>query len=234
MNYKKKVLKNGLRIIAVPIKGAPSVTVMSLVEAGSKYENKQNNGISHFLEHMCFKGTNKRPNARDISKELDALGAQSNAFTSQEVTGYWGKAHPKHTDKILDIIADMYLNPTFPEKDLEIEKGVIVEEINMYEDLPRRLVHDVFFELLYGDQPAGWNIAGTKKNVRAFSRDDFINYRKQHYVAGATTIVISGDINEKDIFKKVEKSFAGIPASKKNRQEKSCRKTNRTSSEIEI
>lgn len=213
--YKKKVLKNGLRIMAVPIKDAPSVTVMSLIEAGSKYENKQNNGISHFLEHMCFKGTKKRPKAIDIAKEFDSLGAQNNAFTSQEITGYWGKAHPKHTDKILDIISDMYLHPTFPTADLEIEKGVIVEEINMYEDLPQILVHEVFDELLYGNQPAGWNVAGTKENVRSFKRDDFINYRKNHYVAFASTIVIAGDIDEGDIFKKVEKSFAGVSVGKK-------------------
>lgn len=226
INYKKKVLKNGLRIIAVPIKGAPSVTVMSLIEAGSKYESKQNNGISHFLEHMCFKGTNKRPKAIDISREFDSMGAQNNAFTGQEVTGYWGKAHPKHTDKILDIISDMYLHPTLPAADLEIEKGVIVEEINMYEDLPQILVHEVFDELLYGNQPAGWSVAGTKENVRGFKRDDFVNYRKNHYVSGATAIVIAGDIDESDIFKKVEKAFAGMPDGKKTSKKKVLEKQN--------
>lgn len=226
MNYKKKVLKNGLRIIVVPIKGAPSATVMSLVEAGSKYENKQNNGISHFLEHMCFKGTDKRPSAGDIAKEFDSIGAQNNAFTSNEVTGYWGKAHPKHTEKMLDLIADMYLNPTFPEKDLEIEKGVIVEEINMYEDLPQRLVYEVFDELLYGDQPAGWSVAGTRENVRSFSRKDFINYRKQHYVASATTIVVAGDVDVNDIFKKVAKAFSQISTGKKTAKKKVLEKQN--------
>ncbi len=206
--------------MVVPIKGAPSVTVMSLIEAGSKYENKQNNGISHFLEHMCFKGTNKRPSAGDIAKEFDALGAQNNAFTSQEVTGYWGKAHPKHTEKMLDLIADMYLNPTFPEKDLEIEKGVIVEEINMYEDLPQIMVHEVFDGLLYGDQPAGWSVAGTRENVRGFTRKDFVNYRKQHYVAKATTIVVAGDVDANDIFKKVAKAFREIPIGKKTTKKK--------------
>ena len=224
--YKKKVLKNGLRIMAVPIKNAPSVTVMSLIEAGSKYENKKNNGISHFLEHMCFKGTNKRPKAIDISREFDSMGAQNNAFTSQEVTGYWAKAHNKHTDKILDIISDMYLHPTFPTADLETEKGVIVEEINMYEDLPQLRVHEVFDELLYGDQPAGWNVAGTKENVRSFNRDDFVNYRKNHYVSGATTIVVAGDIDENDIFKKVEKYFVEIPAGKKTAKKKVLEKQN--------
>ncbi len=226
MQFKKKVLKNGLRIIAVPIKNAPSVTVMSLIEAGSKYENKQNNGISHFLEHMCFKGTKKRLSAGDIAKEFDSLGAQNNAFTDKEVTGYWGKVHPKHTEKVLDIIADMYLNPIFPEKDLEIEKRVVVEEINMYEDLPQMIVHEVFDELLYSDQPAGWSVAGTKENVRSFNRNDFVNYRKKHYVASATTIVVAGDIDEKDIFKKVEKYFTEIPTGKKFSKNKVIEKQN--------
>jgi predicted Zn-dependent peptidase len=220
MNYKKKVLKNGLRIIAVPIKGASSVTIMSLIETGSEYEDKKNNGISHFLEHMCFKGTKKRPKAGDIALEFNSMGAQNNAFTAEEVTGYWGKAHVKHTDKILDIIADMYLNPTFPEKDLEIEKGVVIEEINMYEDLPQRIVQEVFNELLYGDQPAGRSIAGPKENIRSFGRNDFLNYRKQHYVASATTIVVAGDIETNDIFKKVSKAFSEIPASKKSPKKK--------------
>jgi predicted Zn-dependent peptidase len=226
MNYKKKILKNGLRIIAVPMKSSPSVTVMSLIEAGSKYENKANNGISHFLEHMCFKGTEKRPKAIDISREFDSMGAQNNAFTSEEVTGYWAKAHNKHTDKILDIISDMYLNPTLPADDLETEKGVIVEEINMYEDLPQRLVQEVFNGLLYGDQPAGWSVAGTKENVRGFKRDDFINYRKKHYVATATTIVVAGDIEPADIFKKVSKAFAGMPDGKKADKKKVLEKQN--------
>jgi predicted Zn-dependent peptidase len=226
MNYKKKVLKNGLRIIAVPMKGSPSVTVMSLIEAGSKYENKQNNGISHFLEHMCFKGTNKRPKAIDISREFDSMGAQNNAFTSQEVTGYWGKASNKHTEKMLDIISDMYINPTFPAADLETEKGVIVEEINMYEDMPKALVGEVFNELLYGDQPAGWSVAGTKENVRGFNRDNFINYRKNNYVSSATTIVVAGDVDEGDIFKKVEKAFASVPTGKKIGKKKVVEKQN--------
>lgn len=232
--YKKKILKNGLRIIVVPIKNAPSATIMSLIEAGSKYEEKKNNGISHFLEHMCFKGTKKRPKAIDISKEFDSLGAQNNAFTSQEVTGYWGKAHPKHIDKILDINSDMYLNPTFPAADLEIEKGVIVEEINMYEDLPQMLVHEVFDELLYGNQPAGWNIAGTKENVRSFKRDDFLNYRKKHYVSSATTIVVAGDVDEKDIFGKVEKYFAGIPETKKAGKKKVIEKQDKPAVKIKF
>jgi predicted Zn-dependent peptidase len=220
MTYKKKVLKNGLRIIAVPMPGSPSVTVMSLVEAGSEYETKDKNGISHFLEHMFFKGTKNRPTSMDIAKEFDSIGAQNNAFTSQEITGYWAKAHSKHADKILDIIADMYLNPSFPETEMEKEKGVIIEEINMYEDLPNRKVHEVYAELLYGDQPAGWGIAGPIENIRQMKIEDFYNYRQKHYVAPKTTVVVAGNIEARDVFKKVEKAFKEINPGKVSKKTK--------------
>ncbi|MCX6717181.1 MAG: pitrilysin family protein, partial [Candidatus Taylorbacteria bacterium] len=152
MHYIKKVLKNGMKIIVVPMKGNPTATVFVLVEAGSKYEKKENNGISHFLEHVCFKGTVKRPNASDISKDLDSIGAHYNAFTSREYTGYYAKADYKNFDKVLDVISDMYINPTFPEGEIEKEKGVIIEEINMYLDLPQHIVVNEFNKLLYGDK----------------------------------------------------------------------------------
>ncbi len=198
----------------VPIKDAPSTTVMSLVEAGSEYETREKNGISHFLEHMFFKGTEKRPKSIDISKEFDSMGAENNAFTGNEYTGYYGKAASKYFEKILDIISDMYLHPTLPEAEMEKEKGVIIEEINMYEDLPQRKVHEVFGELLYGDTPYGWDIAGPKENIRNMKREDFLNYRSKHYVAGKTMIVVAGNVNEKDAFKKIEKAFKDIAVGK--------------------
>ncbi len=209
-----------MRIIVVPMKDSQSVTVMSLIEAGSKYETKGVNGISHFLEHMFFKGTERRPKSIDISKEFDSMGAQNNAFTSQEFTGYWAKAHYKHTDKIIDIISDMYLHPTFPANDLEREKGVIIEEINMYEDLPNRMVHDVWNDLLHGDQPAGWTILGPRENIKSFNRDNFLNYRKDLYVSEATTVLVAGNVNAKDVFKKVEKSFKEISVGKRYKKQK--------------
>jgi predicted Zn-dependent peptidase len=190
--------------------------VLVTVSAGSKYETKEINGLSHFLEHMCFKGTERRPKAVDISRELDGLGVQNNAFTSQEYTGYFAKAHPKHFSKILDIVSDMYLNPLFDEKEIEKEKGVIVEEINMYEDMPHRIVGDIFMEAMYGDQPAGWNIAGTKENVRKMTRDDFIKYRKENYVASSTTVVVSGNINENKVVEDVKKAFQNISTGRKS------------------
>jgi predicted Zn-dependent peptidase len=215
MKFTKKVLHNGLRVITVPMKDNPTVTVLVLVEAGSKYENKKINGISHFLEHMCFKGTSKRPKAIDISKELDSIGSQYNAFTAQEYTGYYAKSDAKHFKKIFDVVSDIYLNSTFPETEMQKEKGVIIEEINMYEDLPPRHVQDLMMELLYGDQPAGWNIAGEKKNITAMKRNDFVQYKKEHYVPSATTIVVAGKITEKQVASEVHKIFGKISKHKK-------------------
>lgn len=197
------------------MKDTPTATVLVLVEAGSKYETKDINGLSHFLEHMLFKGTKKRPSALHLSKELDGLGAQYNAFTSQEFTGYYAKAHAKKLPQIMDIISDLYLNPTFPEPEIEKEKGVIVEEIRMYEDMPHRHVHDIFMDLLYGDQPAGWNIAGTPNHVRAMTKKHFVDYRKNHYVAKSTIVVVAGNFDEKKTVKAIEKAFENIPADKK-------------------
>lgn len=215
MNFKKQVLPNGLTLVLAPVKDGPSVTVLVIASAGSNFENKEKNGISHFLEHMCFKGTTRRPKASDISRELDAIGSHYNAFTSNEFTGYFAKAHPGHIGKILDVVSDMYLNPVFDEKEIEKEKGVIVEEINMYRDMPHRHVHDLWSDLLYGDQPAGWDIAGTPETVRAMGRKDFIDYRSRHYVASGTTVVIAGNFEEEMVLGEVNRLFGNISSAKK-------------------
>jgi len=215
MKFSKKVLRNGLRVITVPMKDNPTVTVLALVEAGSKYEEKRVNGISHFLEHMCFKGTTKRPKAVDISKELDALGSQYNAFTAQEYTGYYAKSDAKHFSRIFDVVSDIYLNSTFPDAEMQKEKGVIIEEINMYEDMPQRHVQDLIMKLLYGDQPAGWNIAGEKKNILNMKRDDLVSYKKRHYLPGATVLIVAGQVTEKKVMSEVNKIFGKVLNGKK-------------------
>jgi predicted Zn-dependent peptidase len=220
MHFKKTTLQNGLRCITIPMADNPAVTVLVMVEAGSKYEAKAANGISHFLEHMIFKGTPTRPKAIDISRELDSIGAQYNAFTSQEYTGYYAKADARHLDICLDVVSDMYNHPLFDAAEIAKEKGVIVEEIRMYQDMPQRHVQDLFLELLYGDQPAGWNIAGSEATVRSFGREDFLKYRGEHYVASATTVVVAGNLGttsaEKSLIEKIEKKFADISAGKKH------------------
>lgn len=210
MAFKKLTLPNGLRLILVPQKESLSTTVLVLVEAGSKYETKDINGLSHFLEHMCFKGTKKRPTSMKIAGELDGIGAGYNAFTSHEYTGYYAKARNTHLENILDIVSDIYLNQLFEQNEIEKERGVIIEEINKDEDLPMRRIWDLFMELLYGDQPAGWNISGTKEVIKKLNRDDFIKYHNQHYVSSSTIVVIAGNFNEEEVIEGVKKAFSGI------------------------
>jgi len=207
MSYTKKVLPNGLRVILVPLCDTATVTVMILAETGSEYESKENNGISHFLEHMCFKGTTKRPNSKMINNELDGLGAESNAFTNNDYTGFYAKAHTEKTAQIFDIVSDIYLNSTFPENEIEKEKGVVIEEINMYEDRPQSKVWDILSEAVFGDQPAGRTVIGSKETVSSITRADLIEYHKTHYVPEATVVVVSGKIDEQNIFSMIEKSF---------------------------
>jgi len=215
MNFKKTTLPNGLRVVTVMTKDHPSVTVLVVVETGSNYETKAENGLSHFLEHVCFKGTINRPKASDIARELDSLGAQNNAFTSNEFTGYYAKAAKKHFPKLFDVISDLYLNPTLPADDIEKERGVILEEINMYEDLPERKVWYVLSELLYGNVPAGRSILGPKKNIRNFKREDFENYRNKHYVSSSTIMFVAGDIDHQTVVKEVKKNFKHVSKGKK-------------------
>lgn len=215
MTFKKTVLPNGLRIITAPGKDSATATALVLVETGSKYEDKRINGLSHFLEHMCFKGTTNRPTAMDITKELDGLGAQSSAFTSQEFTGYWAKAQKGNLSQLIDIVSDIYLHPLFDQNEVEKEKGVIVQEINMYEDTPMRHIYDLFMEVLYGDQPAGWNITGPKEGVVKFTPEDFLAYRDKHYLPPATIVMVAGGFDEEEILALIKEKFAGMKEGKK-------------------
>ncbi len=221
MKYSVKTLKNGLRIVTVPMKDNPTVTVLTLVGTGSDYETKDLGGISHFLEHMCFKGTAVRPTSSIISHELDSLGCEYNAFTDHEMTGYYAKGDSKHFKKLLDVVGDIYLNSTFPEPDIEKEKGVIVEEINMYEDMPQRHVYDLFDELVYGDTPAGRNIAGTRETVRSMTKNDFVKYKTNQYTAPNTVVIIAGNIDSKNANKEVEKIFGTLTNKNPNKKENS-------------
>ncbi len=204
---KRTILKNGIRLITVPMSASPTVTVTVLVEAGSRYESKNDNGLSHFLEHMCFKGTTKRPNSAIITRELETIGASYNAFTGEEMTGYWAKARLEHFDNILDVVSDLYLDPLLPEKELEKERGVIIEEINMYEDLPQQKVHEILDTLMYGDQPAGRPIIGPKSNIKKFSRADFVRYRDTHYTGAKTAVIIAGGFTNAEMVQKAKRYF---------------------------
>src|SRR3989344_772733 len=196
MTYHKNLLSNGLRVITVPIAQSESVTVLILVGAGSRYEEKKINGISHFLEHMAFKGTKKRPTALAIAATIDGIGAEFNAFTSKDHTGYYIKAAKKHLPLLLDVLSDMLLHSKFDATEIEKERGVIIEEINMYEDTPMRKVGDLYENLLYGDTPLGRDISGIKDVIKSVKREDFLSYIDRFYGPGNTIVAVSGGIDQ--------------------------------------
>ena len=208
--FKKTTLKNGLRIITVPQEGTQAVTVLVLVGTGSKYEKKEINGISHFIEHMFFKGTKKRPSLRAVSETLDKIGGIYNAFTSEEYTGYFAKVEASYFDLALDWVSDIFLHSLLPEKEIEKERGVIIEEINMYYDNPMSYVQVLWPALLYGDQPAGWPVAGTKESVMRITRQDLINYFQSQYTAQNTLVCVAGNFKESLAIEKIKKYFAKI------------------------
>ncbi len=208
--YKKTTLKNGLRIITVPQKNTQAVTVLVLVGTGSKYEKKENNGISHFLEHMFFKGTKRRPTSLEVVEPLDKVGGIYNAFTGTEYTGYFAKVEVSQFELALDWVSDIFLNSTLSKKEIRKEKGVIIEEINMLYDNPMSYVQTLWSKLLYGNQPAGWDIAGTKENVMKMSHQKLFDYKNRQYVAENTIISVAGKIDASVTVKKVKKCFSKI------------------------
>jgi len=225
--YKKSKLKNGVRIITVPLKGTSTVTVLVMVGTGSKNENSKNRGISHFLEHMFFKGTKKRPTKLDISKELDKIGGAFNAFTGKEHTGFWAKVDSKHCDIALDVISDILLNSKFSAKDIEGERGTVIEELNMFLDNPMMRIPFLFEEVLYPDHPMGWDVSGTKETMNSVKRKDFINYYKKYYNGDNTIIAIAGNFREKEIKNKIKKYFNSSSKNKSKKQIKAYDKQNK-------
>lgn len=195
-NYHKSILPNGLRILSIPMDSVPSVTVIITVGAGTRYEDKRVNGIAHFLEHMAFKGTSKRPSALAISEIIDGIGGEFNAFTTKDHTGYYIKAHVKHLELLFDVLSDMLLHSLLDPAEIDKERGVIIEEINMSEDAPMRKVSDLYETLLYGDHPLGWEIAGRVQSIRAISRDDFVQYMDEFCAPQNSVLTIAGGLQK--------------------------------------
>ncbi len=196
--------------LKVPLADCPTFTALVVIAVGSKYETASQSGLSHFLEHMFFKGTTNRPSTLAISSELDAIGGEYNAFTSKEYTGYYVKCAADQTTVALDVLSDMLLNSQFSSEEIDRERGVIIEEINMYQDNPMMHLEDVFEQTLYGDTPAGWDTAGRKETVSAFQRQDFINYWRQNYGQQRTVVCLAGKLPE-EIDSLVNKYFAQWP-----------------------
>jgi predicted Zn-dependent peptidase len=209
-NFKKTILENSLRIITAPFKSTKTVSVLILVGTGSKYETKEINGISHFLEHMFFKGTKRRPTTLKLVEPLDRIGGVYNAFTSQEYTGYWVKVAAEHLDLALDWISDINLNSKIEQEEIDRERGTILQEINMYLDTPASYISDVWTDLLYGDQPAGWRVIGREEVIKKIQRSDFIKYLKEHYSSKNTIVAVAGQINHKTVIDKAKKYFQRI------------------------
>ncbi|MDR3559029.1 MAG: pitrilysin family protein [Candidatus Pacebacteria bacterium] len=215
MNYKKTTLKNGLRIVTVPMKETQTVTVVVMVGVGSRYETEKEAGLSHFIEHMFFKGTEKRPTTLDISTELDSIGGEYNAFTSKDRTGYFAKVDARHVDTAIDVVFDMFLNSKIEEEEIKKESGTILQELNMYEDTPMRNVGDVFEGLLYPKNPLGRDIIGYKKTIKSFKRNDFLEYMKKFYRSNDTVIAVAGKFKEKETVEKIKKYFSGMEQGEK-------------------
>ncbi len=190
--YNQCKLPNGLTIIGECLPHFRSLSVGVWISAGSQYETREENGLSHFLEHMLFKGTEKR-SARQIAEAMDAVGGQLNAFTAKECTCFYAKVIDEHTELALDVLSDIVLHSTFDPTELEKEKGVVLEEISMVEDEPEDLVGDLIMSAQFGDQPLAWPILGPAKNVRAFDRERLIGYQKRMYRPECSVLAVAGN-----------------------------------------
>ena len=228
MNPKIHNLDNGLKVMFVDTKTFPTITTILLVGAGSRYENDINNGVAHFFEHMAFKGSKKYPNSFVISSTIEGKGGIFNAFTSKDHTGYWIKSTSEHFETVIDVLSDMVLNCNLDPVEIEREKGVITEEINMYEDNPQRKIGEIFETLLYKGNPLGYDIAGDKEVIGKFERQTFTDYIESLYFPSNSVLVVAGGIGDeqkylsliKDKFStwKDGKKISFIPISEKQKE----------------
>ncbi len=212
MKYTKRVLKNGLTIIEVPSNDAESVVVDLFVRTGSRSETAKENGISHFLEHFLFKGTKKYPSAMAITELIDGIGGEMNANTGKEHTQYFIKAHSSKLPLIFEVLTDMLQNPLLDKDEMEREKGVIVEEINMYQDMPRANVGNILEEEMWKGDPLGRSIAGTPEIVRKFNQKMFQSYMERHYQTSNMLIGISGKYDRAVLNKLISKYWSKLPS----------------------
>ncbi|KKW31296.1 MAG: Peptidase M16 domain protein [Candidatus Uhrbacteria bacterium GW2011_GWA2_52_8d] len=199
-------LQNGLRVLLAPVNGTDTVSVLVLVRVGSRYEPAHLNGSCHFIEHMMFKGTRRRPTAQHISRTLDAIGADFNAFTGKNYTGYYVKVDKSHLELGLDIIDDMIFASKMDAEELNRERGAIIEEIHMYEDNPMMHVSDLLERVMFDGSTLGWEIAGTPKIIREVDRDEMYAFWKKYYQPSNMVLVVSGNI-DKRVQRWIEETF---------------------------
>lgn len=216
MQYKLNKLSNGLRILTVPMPSLESVTVTVWVKTGSRNEDKRINGISHFLEHMVFKGGAKRPGAKLVSEAVDAIGGEFNAATNKDWTNFYIKARPKNLEIAMDVLSDMVLSPILDKEEIEREKGTIVQELNMYEDNPMMKIGDVFEELMFSGNSLSWDVGGKEKSVRNTMRDDFLRYREMYYYPENMLVSVSGGVTREVAVNMAKKYFGNFKSRPKH------------------
>jgi predicted Zn-dependent peptidase len=207
--FERQTLSNGLRVLTAPMPQAQSVSCLVMLAAGSRYESRETSGIAHFAEHMFFKGTERRPTARDIAGEVDAIGGEFNAFTGKENTAYYVKCAAEHRDVALDVIVDMLRNSKFEADEIDREKGVIIEEMNMYFDTPRDFIDGVYEELVYGDHPLGWDIIGRKETVQGATRETFLDYIGHWYKPSRMVVGVGGRLGD-DLVERIEELLGDL------------------------
>ncbi|MBI3968707.1 MAG: insulinase family protein [Chloroflexi bacterium] len=205
--YQKSVLPNGLRVLTANIPHARSVSVTIFLGTGARFETKELSGASHFVEHMLFKGTRKRPTAKEISQTIEGIGGVINAETGKEQTLYWAKVAGQHLDVPLDLLADMLLASKFQKSAVEKERAVIIEELGMIYDEPHEWVDILFDETMWGDHPLGWDIAGTRDTVSSLTRGALVDFQKLHYSPDAAVVSIAGNVDHEDVVHRVARFF---------------------------
>lgn len=208
----KTILQNGIKILTEEMPDAESSSVGVWVIAGSRNESRKTRGISHFIEHMLFKGTARRT-ALDISKEIESVGGVLNAFTSREYTCFYAKVLNKDIPKAVDLLSDIFINPKFDPAELEKEKMVVLQEIKLVEDTPDDVIHDIFAEKFWKGHPLGWSILGTRDTVSSFTREDVLGYYNTHYRSagsGRVFITVAGGLSHERIVKLVKRPFSSI------------------------
>src|SRR5579864_2954706 len=194
--FERRTLGNGLRVLTAPLDHAQSVACFVMLAAGSRYERAENRGVAHFAEHMFFKGTERRPTSRDLTSLVDGIGGEFNAFTSKEYTGYYVRCAGADRNTALDVLLDMLRHSKFDPEEIDREKGVILEEMNMYQDTPRDHIGAVYEDLMFGDNPLGWEVLGTKETIKAATRETFLGYVGEWYTPERMVIGISGMVGD--------------------------------------
>lgn len=206
--YHRTTLSNGVRVVTEHIPSVRSISVGLWVFTGSRDEAGAEAGISHFIEHMVFKGTRKRP-MRSIASRMEAVGGYLNAFTSKEYTCYYARALDEHLGRAIDLICDLILNPLFPEHAIEKEIGVVLEEMLMYEDTPEDYIFDAFEQAIYGAHPMGRPVLGRAETVRAFTRERLVDYLERHYTPDRFVLAVAGHVDHQNVVRLAERAFAG-------------------------